>query len=124
MGIFTNPVTINDGTDDHIFAYRRQLADSNIIGSDYVESAADPASKSTLTVKHDVRSSVPRHLLQRSVYKIPAADPDGVLRRITVNITITAHELFSEAEIQPEVTLTRAGAGVANFVKSNMSCLI
>jgi hypothetical protein len=124
MGIFTNPVVLNDGTDDRTFSYRRQLAEINIIGSDYVEAAADPAAKSLLSVKHDARSSVPRHLFQRSVYKIPAADPDGVLRRITVNVTITAHELFSEAEIQPELNIARAGAGVTNFVKSNMSCLI
>lgn len=128
MGLFTNPVILSDDggtTTDRSFAYRRQLADPKIIGADYVESAADPAAKSLLTVKHDVRTSSPRHLLQRTVRKHPAADTDSDdLLPITVNITVTCSELFSEAEIQEELNITLDAAQQPNFVKGIQNALI
>lgn len=125
MGLFTNPVTISDGTSDHIFNYYRQLPDTKYIGAEYIEEAADPAARSNLIVKHDLNGPVPRHLFQRNCWVHPAADTDSDdLQRITWNITGMFHPLFSEAEIQLQKNIAINATLVANFVKSIQRNLI
>jgi hypothetical protein len=125
MGLFTNPVAVSDGTDTRTFAYRAQLSNVKTVGADYIESAASSAAKSLIVVKHDLRTPIVRNLLQRTHRVHPEADTDSDdLKAITVNLTITAHEDFSEAEIQKEVNILVELVGEANFVKSMRSGII
>lgn len=107
MGLFTNPAVLTDGTDTRTFGYRQQLPSSKpgVSGSDYLEVGADPLAKSKLVNKHDLSKPVLRNLLQHSIHKVPAANADGTLKLITVNITVAADEEFTVAELQPEVNV-------------------
>jgi hypothetical protein len=128
MALFTNPVILSDDggtTTDRTFSYRRQLSDPKIIGADWIETGADPAAKSLLTVKHDIRSKTPRHLLQRTVWKHPAAETDNDdLMQITINFTCVANEAFSVAEIQEEINILKDAIEEDDFVLGMLNALL
>ena len=124
MGLFVNPVTLNDGSASRIFAFRSQVYDKKSVIGEYIESAADLSAESVLRVKHDPSASTPRHLLQRTVKRVPAADADAGLLGITVNLTITASKLFTDAEVATEVAILLDAAAEANVVKSMLNSLI
>jgi hypothetical protein len=125
MGLFSNPVTLTDGTDDRIFAYRGPLPDLKIRGGDYIESAAAIAAKSLITVKNDIRTSVIRNLVQRTIRLHPAADTEtDDLYPVTLNFTIVASELFTEAELQPELNVLLDALAEANVLKNLRSGVV
>lgn len=127
MGLFANPVTLNDGVGNRIFAYKAQITDpkkASVVAAEYIETAASIASQSKITIKHDPSGSVPRHLLQRTTWRVPAAATDGVLRRITVNKTIQADRLFTDVEVATEVAILDDAAAEANVVKSMLNNII
>jgi hypothetical protein len=125
MGLFSNPVTVNDGTDDRIFAYRGPLPDLKIRGGDYIESAAAIAAKSLITVKNDIRSSVIRNLVQRTIRMHPAADTEtDDLYPVTFNFTVVASELFNETELQPEMNTLLELLSLANVLKNLRSGIV
>jgi hypothetical protein len=104
MGLLSNPVTLNDGTDDRIFSFRSQRPDNRSVVGDYIEDAAASAANSLITVKHDLRATTaPRALLQRIINKVPAAGTEYL--KITQNYTIVASSLFTVAELTDEFTL-------------------
>jgi hypothetical protein len=107
MSLLTTPLVLNDGSSDHTFSFRAQQPDKKSVVADYIEDAATIASKSLIVVKHDTSGSVPRHLLQRTIYREPAAASDGVLRRITINLTVVADPLFTIAEVEEEFNIVR-----------------
>jgi len=118
MGLFSNPVTLTDGTNDRIFTFRTPLNNVKSVGGDYIEAAAATAAKSLLVVKHDMRTPIIRNLLQRVIKLHPAADTDSDdLYPVTFNFTMTAHELFTETELQPEVNVLLDAIAEANFIK-------
>lgn len=123
MGLFTNPLVINDGVGDRTFSFRAQQPDKNSIVGDYIEDAAALAAESLLVVKHDPRPAAPRHLFQTSIFKAPAAG-DGTLKRITVNTTITADPLFTVAEVTPQFVLHKDALSEADFVASMLQSKI
>lgn len=125
MGLFSNPVVLTDGVDvTRNFSFRAQRADTRSIVGDYIEDSSQPiAAESLLVVKHDTRS-VPRHLLQRTIKKVPAANTDGVRKQVTVNLTITADPAFTDAEIQTEVNILIDAAQEAGFVLGMLSSKI
>lgn len=117
MGLFSNPVTLTDGVDvTRIFSFLAQLFDSKSTVGEYIEDGPSIAEDSKLIVKHDVRKT-PRHLLQRSTNRRPAAsaatDP---LLQITWNLTCVASPLFTPAELQTELNILIDAAQEANFV--------
>lgn len=120
MGLFTNPVVL----DLRSFSFRSQQSDKKSVVGDYIEDAASIASESLITVKHDNTGTTPRHLLQRSIKKVPAAATDGVLRRITINGTITCDKLFTAAEVQDEVDVFIDAWGEANIVSGLLTSKI
>lgn len=124
MGLFTSPVTLNDGVGDRTFAFRSQVFDKKSVIGEYIEPAAPISKQSIIRVKHDPASAVPRHLLQRTVYLAPAADATGKLYQITQNYTLVASALFTDAEILPEFVLFRDALAEANVIKSLMQNLI
>lgn len=125
MGLFSNPVVFNDGTDDRTFDFRSQRPDAKSIVGDYIESGSLPAAASLITIKHDLRAKTAlRDLLQRTHNVVPAASTDGLHKPITINLTIVAHELFSASEIEKELNITIAAANAAGFVAGMRNRLI
>lgn len=123
MPLFTNPVTLNDGSANRVFSFRGQIPDSKSIVGSWIEPAAAIEANSELVVKHDTSGNTPRHLLQRSTYVHPSANTeDTALKRITVNVTIQAANDFTDAEIQKEVNLIidalAESSWLANFRRS------
>lgn len=116
MGLFTNPVVLNDGVGDRTFSFRAQQPDSKSLVGDYIEDAAAISAESLLVVKHDLKSTAPRHLVQTTILAVPAAGEAGVYERITINSTVTAHKLFTVAEITPQFVLHQDALGEASFI--------
>lgn len=124
MGLLTTPLVINDGAANRTFTFRSQQPDKKSVVGDYIEDAAPLAAESLIVVKHDKSGSVPRHLIQRTTWVIPAAG-DGVTRkRITVNTTVVADESFTAAEVGKEVMLMRQVLAEANVVSGLLSSKI
>lgn len=115
MGLFTNPVVLDTA---HTFSYRGQVFDKKSVIGEYIESAATIAAESLIKVKHDPNGAAPRHLLQRSIKRVPAAGSAGDLRRITVNFTVVADPLFTDSEVSEETAILIDALGEANFVKN------
>jgi len=123
MGLFTNPVTLVDGlAANRIFAYRSPIYDKKSVVAEYIETAASIAAGSILRIKHDPSGSAPRHLLQRTIKRAPAASPLALLP-ITVNFTVVASPLFTDAEINTEVMIVKNAILVADFTKSLLNNL-
>jgi hypothetical protein len=120
MALFSDPVALTDGTDTRTYS---QLAPiSNLsgkqTGGEWIEDAADASAKSKLIAKHDRRpANYQRDLLSKSIWLAPAADSEGVLRQVTINLTVNAHPLFTEDELQPEFNVLIDAAQEANFLK-------
>lgn len=120
MGLFTNPVVLTDGTTTHSFAFRSQRPDTKSVVGDYVESAAAISAESLMVVKHDLRSAVPRALLQRTVKLHPAAHTEdaSLLLPVTLNCTLVADASFSVAELQLQLNILIDAMTEANFLQN------
>jgi len=113
----TNPVTINDGTTDHVFTFRAQLNDKRYTVGEWVEPAADTSLESKLVTKHDTNSAtVRRRLLQR---KVMATTADRGLRPITINYTVTYDVQHAKSDLLDAIGLHN-GALNATDVKDNL----
>lgn len=126
MGLFTNPVVLTDGVDvTRNFSFRAQRADTKSVIGDWIEDSSQPiAAESLIVVKHDARN-VPRHLLQRTINRRPAAwAATEPLAKITLNLTVTADKAFTAAEIQTELNILIDAAQEANFVSNFLSGMI
>jgi len=121
MGLFTNPVVLNDGAASRTFSFRSQQADKKSVVGDYIEDAAAIAAKSLLVIKHDNSGSVPRHLLQRTTYVVPASATDGVRKPITVNFTTMSDPAFTAAEVEKEVKILVDATQETGFVQGFLS---
>lgn len=121
MGLFTNPVTLDT---NHIFSFRGQEYDKKAIVGVYVEPAAALSAESKLVVKHDPSGAVNRHLLQRSIKRTPSADSTAGLRRITLNFTVVADPLFTDAEVAEEFAILVDALGEANVLKNLLLNLV
>jgi len=119
MGLFTSPVTLNDGVGSRIFTYRGLTPNAKTLQGDYIESAASLAARSLLVAKIDNRSPVIRSLLQCRINLHPAADTEtDDLYPVVFNYTMTAHELFTVAELTPQHVLLQDALGEANVLQS------
>lgn len=122
MPLFSNPVSLSDGTNPHSFSFRAQLNDAKSIVGEWVEPAADLVNASTILVKHDAKSSVKRRLLQRRVM-LPTTDP-LVYKPVTINFTITHDTGHALALIQAEVNLVVDAVQEVGFVNNLLQGLI
>jgi len=116
MGLFTNPVVLNDGQPARTFSFRAQQPDNKSLVGDYIEDAAALAEESLLVVKHDLKATAPRHLLQTTIMAVPAAGTAGVYERITINTTVTAHKSFTVAEVTPQFVLHQDALAETDFL--------
>lgn len=124
MGLLANPVTLNDGVGDRIFAFRGQEPDTKSVVGVYTETAAALAAESELVVKHDRKTATPRHLFQRSIYLVPAANANSELKRVTMNFTLTCSKEFTIAEVSPEFVLFQDGLAEVSFIDNLMGSFI
>lgn len=123
MGLFTNPVALNDGVADKTFSFRAQLPDKKAVVGEWIEAAAPLADESKLIIKHDVSSpTVRRRLLQRSVTVLLA---DGITRKpVTCNLTVTYHPSHAEADVAKAMKLIADGVAEAGFTTNFLRGLI
>lgn len=105
MGLFSNPMTVNDGSGDRVFQFRSQRPDNRSVIGDYIETAAESSANSLITVKHDLRATAVNRALIQRVYKVAPAAGDGTLYQITQNYTLVASPLFTSTELIPEFSL-------------------
>lgn len=111
--LFTNPVTLNNGT-DHIFTFRAQLPDKKAVIGEWVEPAAPLADQSKIVSKHDHSSAtVRRRLLQR---KVNRATTTRGLRPITINLTVAYDVEHTSAQVDLEILLLKDCLAEAGFV--------
>lgn len=123
MPLFTNPVTLSDGTNSRDFGFLNQdVSNINAVTGIWLEDAADIAAESKFIVKHDQRAlknGFRRDLLQRTVKVHPASDTEtDDLQPITINLTVTADKRFSTDEIQAELNLLIDAATETGFVSA------
>jgi hypothetical protein len=116
MSLFTDPVTLNDGSADHIFNTRNQITGlkSGQFGRVWIESAAAAAVASLFTVKHDESSATLRRRLIQ--YKYNALIADGVTYKpITGNYSVINHPEHTDAQIAVVCGVIEAALAVAGF---------
>lgn len=112
MGIFTNPVTINDGT-ARSFEFVGQTSDMNSMSGLWIETAATLAEKSQIVLKHDTKSkNLRRSLLKCTVEKANSA---GVLKPITVNFTVQFDPLAVQADVEMMIKRCAVAANLTGF---------
>lgn len=119
MGLLTNPVTLNDGSADHIFNYCGQLVNNKFVVGEYLEPAS--ANLSKLTVKQDDSGSVKRRLFQTQRL---IAGSDGKLYLDTVNTSHTYHELIPIADVKKSFALHKDAFAEAGFTDNFHAGLI
>lgn len=122
MGLFENPVILNDGAGDHTFAFRAQLADKKSIVGEWVEPTSTLSEESKITIKHDSSSSAYRRRLIQRTKKVAVLD--GTLKMLTVNLTVTHHPEHTTAEITKQIALLKDALNEANFVQNFLMGLI
>lgn len=123
MGLFTNPVVLDDGivaTRSHVF--RGQLMDSKSVIGQWIEPAASFDADSTITVKHAVSGLVHRSLISGKENVIM---PDAItMKPVTTNFTVIYSTGTAEAQLQKRVNLIIDALQQADFVKNLMNGLI
>lgn len=123
MGLFTDPVALNDGVSSKTFSFRAQLPDKKAVVGEWIEADASLVDESKLIVKHDASSpTVRRRLLQRTINVLLA---DGVTRKpVTCNLTVTYHPSHSEAEVAKTVKIIANSVAETTFVANFLRGLI
>lgn len=122
MPLFTDPVSLTDGTNAHSFTFRAQIPHKTSIIGEWIEPASDIASASQIIVKHDTTSAtVKRRLLQRIV-NLPIND--GSVKPITVNFTITHHPEHDLVDVQKQVNIAVDALTEVSFVNNFLQGLI
>lgn len=112
MGLFTNPVVLNNGV-ARSFEPSYQSATKKERVSEYIETAATITEASILAAKYDVANKILRRgLLHRSRQ---VANSAGILKPITWNLTFIADPLHAAADIENEGKLLGAAMAAVNF---------
>lgn len=112
--LFTSPITLNDGTADHIFSFHGQKMDPKSFIGVWKEYAADVSAASSITVKHDESSaSLRRRLVQRTVNVV--VDETIGSKPITVNFTVLYHPNHATADVLKQIAIMKDGLAEATF---------
>jgi hypothetical protein len=112
MGLFTNPVVLNNGT-ARSFEYVGQTLDQKAMVGNYIESAAGAEIASKLVSRHEISTKTyQRSLLQRTVM---CANTAGILKPITVNLSAAYDKLHESADVALELRLMAAVLAATNF---------
>jgi hypothetical protein len=104
-----NQITLNDGTDDHVY----DLVSREGMTSVRRELSTDSADAHALIIKNTIDMSNPssknRHLVQFTWNEVSA---EGVTYPASVHIVIARHKLVTDAEISVKVAQLAAFLGV------------
>lgn len=111
MPLFTNPVTLNNGS-ARVFNFRAQLPHAKQIIGEWIESGVAVVSAYFIRVKHDVTATRCRRLISVVVNK-PILD--GTLKPITVNKTLTHHPEHTTAQCDEVMMMDKAIVSVAGI---------
>lgn len=112
MPLFTNPVTINDGT-ARSFEFIGSIPDNGSdLAATYVETAAAVADNSRINVKHTRKSTKCRSLVQCTLNK---ATSGGSVAPIVANLTISYHPNHAQADVEMMIKRIVAAGGVTGF---------
>lgn len=112
MGIFTNPVIINDGT-ARSFEFIGQTSDLTSMSGLWKETAASLSEKSEIMLRHDTKSkTTKRSQLKTSMLK---ATSKGELKPIVVNFTVAYDPYHAQADVEMIIKRAVAAASVAGF---------
>lgn len=123
MGIFADPLVVNDGTADRTFNFRSQLPDKKAVVGEWVEPASPLSDDSRILIKHDTSSPTIRRRLAQTTCSCLLAD--GVTRKpIVVNLTVSYHPSHSEVEITKRVKLLIAAVSKVSFIGNFLRGLI
>jgi len=122
MSLFTDPLVVNDGTDDRTFKPRGPVEQGGIIvGYDYIEPAKSSKVDSRIVVKHTLdKSGLQRDFIQvRSNQTLPEEYQTATLTESPcfVNFSMGAYPGITDAVIQAHVTLLIDVMTEANFVQ-------
>jgi hypothetical protein len=123
MGLFTTPLTVNDGASDRIFDFAYQALGS-VLGGIYNEPLATAGQASVLRTSHTTaKSGQERHMIQRSenaaLVSPSASDPTS--DDIIVNITVSHHPKHALADVEKQLNIALAAAGVTGFTAKLMT---
>lgn len=110
MSLFTNPVTLNNGS-ARVFNFRAQLPHAKQIIGEWIESGVATISAYFIRVKHDVTATRARRLVGVTVNK---AILDGSLKPITANFTLTHHPEHTTAMCDEVLLMQKAILSVAS----------
>jgi len=116
MSIFTTPLTLNDGTGDRIFNFQYQ--EPGVLVGRYIETAALASAVSLLRVSHTTaKSGTKRHLLQRveTCALVSPSESEPSEAPITVNITVNHHPKALAADVEEQLNIALAAAGITGF---------
>lgn len=113
--IFSNPVVLNDGTNDRTFTFRAQITDKtgkSVVG-EWIEPAAPISNDPKITIRHDVSSTKVRRRNLR-VSTLGLID-ETTRKMITVNVSIAYDPAHSEADLKKIFLLAIDAASEATF---------
>lgn len=113
--LFTCPLTINDGTSDHIFESQGQIVNAKSLHQRYFEPGAAVGADTRINVKGDILSSSAERKLLQITTRI--ADRDGILKPVTWNITANFAKSHDIALVVPVGNMLVTLASSANLTK-------
>lgn len=120
MPLLPTPVTLSDGTDNHIYTLQNQIAVGKAVVSTYLELAAAASAQSNFKTKYDSSSLTLNRNVMQINYMLPITD--GTLRLATFNISGVFHKQHAKADLIKKGKLVIAAASAAgawdNFVSS------
>lgn len=124
MSLFSDPVVLSDGTNNHSFSFRAQSFDKKngaIVAGEWVEPAAVLAAESKIIVKHDSNSATTRRRLVSRKVNVLAGEE---LKPITINFTVTYNVLHTVADVQKEVNILTDAIAETSFLNNLCQGLI
>lgn len=120
--LFSNPVVLNDGTNDRTFTFRAQLNEAKSTVGEWIEPAATLRAESKVVVKHDSsQKSVRRRLLKHTIYSAVAAD---VYKPINVNFTIAYDPAHAESDLVKAAKIVGDALAEATFLQNFLRGLV
>jgi hypothetical protein len=122
--LFTNPVTLTDGTTPQTFDFRGQMPSPNSRITEWVDLAASTEASPIFVVKHDIkRPSVPRRAFGFRCGIHPAAsteDTEYVLNTMTFSL-VNGSRSIVYTDLEYMYDIFKDALNEANFLRNFMA---
>lgn len=120
--LFSNPVVLNDGTNDRSFTFRAQLNEAKSTVGEWIEPAATLRAEPKIVVKHDAsQKNVRRRLLKHTLNCLVATD---VYKPINVNFSIAYDPAHAEADLIKAAKIVGDAMSEATFLQNFLRGLV